>query len=187
MRALLATSALALAAAAFPVSLSAQGVIPPSTESTASADIGASADVTFTPAPDQQLEIDAWPVEQKGKYAAWPASHQEYFWSLDADQRKGWWALTAEQKAQVYAMTPDQRAQVWPSIVAQVNGQAVPPAAATPPVESAAAPAASGAMSADAAASVPANNMARIASSAGKTYPLCSKTVTDSCRNPGGV
>ena len=183
MRRFLAMSALALTLTASPAALIAQ-TMPDTTSPTGSQNAtsapptaGATA---YTPGPSEMSQMDTWPAEQKAKYQAWPADYKEYFWTLDADQQKGWWALTDEQKSQVFAMAPDERAKIWPTIVGQVTGQSM--ASATPPAPSNpasasmdSAPASSGAM-----ATPPATAM-------NKTYPVCSKTVTDSCRNRGGV
>lgn len=212
MRYLLAASAMSLALASTPALIVAQTATtttPPAT-STMPDSTAPTAAAPFAPAADQQAQIDAWPAEQKAKYAAWPSTYQEYFWTLDAEQQKGWWALTDEQKGQVYAMTPDQRTQVWPSIVAQVNGQSA--SAATMPPANGAQPAPGGmaenrgvdapkdAMTADAGAAATATGNAPASdtvgtmmasnaapSAAAKKYPICSKTVQDSCRNRGGV
>lgn len=187
MRRFLAMSALALTLTASPAALIAQ-TMPDTTSPTGSQNAtsapptaGATA---YTPGPSEMSQMDTWPAEQKAKYQAWPADYKEYFWTLDADQQKGWWALTDEQKSQVFAMAPDERAKIWPTIVGQVTGQSMASAnpmpaspTATPPASASmdSAPASSGAM-----ATPPATAM-------NKTYPLCSKTVTDSCRNRGGV
>lgn len=207
--ALASTPALIMAQTTTTTTPPATSTMPDSTAPTAPQDTTApTAAAPFAPAADQQAQIDAWPAEQKTKYAAWPSTYQEYFWTLDAEQQKGWWALTDEQKGQVYAMTPDQRTQVWPSIVAQVNGQSAA-ATATPPANPAQ-PAAGGmaengaidalkdAMTADAGAAATATEKSTASSgtmmasnaepaAAAKDYPLCSKTVQDSCRNRGGV
>ncbi len=179
---------------------------PTAQEGSAAADPSTAAPYTLR--PEEQSQMDAWPAEQKSKYAAWPANQQEYFWTLDEGQQKGWWALTDEQRGQVYAMTPEQRAQVWPSITAQVNGQSASAAGTVPaqpmqdkPGSTGIMADAGGAQSAmidaepgseqTAGASAGASTGAEMASNAGtaspKDYPLCSKTIKDSCRNRGGV
>lgn len=204
MRTLFAASALALAIASAPTIVSAQSTTPAtpdSTAPTATQDTTAptTATGTFSPTPDQQSQIDAWAAEQKTRYNAWPSTYQEYFWTLEPDQQKGWWALTDEQKAQIYAMTPEQRTQVWPSIVAQISGRAVPSSGATPaqpnpgmgepatPATPAqpATPPSRGMSSMD--SSTTGNMTPPPASAMNEKYPVCSKTVTDSCRNRGGV
>ncbi|MFY7838592.1 MAG: hypothetical protein ACOVQ0_20145 [Novosphingobium sp.] len=209
--ALASTPALIVAQTATTTTPPATSTMPDSTAPAAPQDTTAPVEAApFAPAADQQAQIDAWPAEQKTKYAAWPSTYQEYFWTLDAEQQKGWWALTDEQKGQVYAMTPDQRTQVWPSIIAQVNGQSasaatMPPANGAQPApssmaENRAVEAPKDAMTADAGAAATATGNAPASdtvgtmmasnaapSAAAKEYPICSKTVQDSCRNRGGV
>ncbi|MBA4355386.1 MAG: hypothetical protein C0409_11910 [Novosphingobium sp.] len=162
---------------------------------------GSPTGTAYAPASDQQSQIDTWPAEQKTKYQAWPSTYQEYFWTLDPDQQKGWWALTDEQKSQVYAMTPEQRLQVWPAIVAQVNGKPAPAGSASPATPAQPAPGAGTAATPAEPATPPTDGMAAgtVSSSTtgnmsappaeamNKKYPICSKTITDSCRNRGGV
>lgn len=189
MRRFFTTSAIALVISASPVALLAQtmpqspdATSPTGTQDTMNAPPASSADpapanpaptpqagAPYTPGPAEMSQMDTWPADKKTKYQAWPADYQQYFWTLDADQQKGWWALTDEQKAQVFAMSPEDRAKVWPTIVGQVNGAPAPQSAtpAAPPAESLGASASAG-------------------SAANKTYPVCSKTVTDGCRNRGG-
>lgn len=220
MRNLFAASVLALAVASAPSFVAAQSTMPPAasampdtTSPTPPDDTTAATAPTtatpYAPSADQQLLIDAWPAEQKSKYATWPSSYQEYFWTLDESQQKGWWALTEEQKGQVYAMTPDQRTQVWPSIVAQVNGQSAAATSANPAQHNPGAPApgmaenampttpgqpVGNSMTADAGPAAttqtPGTAMASNAeapTAMPKDYPVCSKTVKDGCRNRGGV
>lgn len=200
MRHFLAASALALAISASPGVLTAQTT----TTQAAVPDSPSLIGTAYAPTPVEQSQIDTWPAEQKAKYQAWPSTYQEYFWTLDPDQQKGWWALTEEQKAQVYVMTPEQRTQVWPAIVAQVKGQPASAGGATPatpaqpsPSEGMAAqpatpaqPATSPVQAAPPASSADSstgNMTAPPAEALNKKYPVCSKTVTDSCRNRGGV
>lgn len=191
MRNILKASVFAIAMASMPMTLSAQSTMPSDTPAATE-----QAPSAYTPRPEEQSQMDTWPAEQKSKYAAWPAGQQEYFWTLDEEQQKGWWALTSEQKGQVLAMTPDQRTQIWPSIVAQVNGQSASAAPAAPanPAQPNAGPKTAGmaenqmpentaqpgtnGMMADAGSS---------ATASPKDYPVCSKTVKDSCRNRSGV
>lgn len=194
MRRFLVMSALALSMTASPAALMAQALPQtPTTMPDATSPVGGqdamnapstAAGGTFTPGPSEMSQMDTWPAEQKAKYQAWPADYKEYFWTLDADQQKGWWALTDEQKSQVFAMAPDERAKVWPTIVGQVTGQRTA-SAAPMPANPAGTPSTSSGMdsqpAADGAMATPP------ATAMNKTYPVCSKTVTDSCRNRGGV
>jgi hypothetical protein len=159
-----------------------------------------------TPAPtmsaDQKTMYDAWSPTQRTDYDAWPNDYKSYYWTLNTEQQKGYWALTPDQRGQIYKMTPEQRQVAWRSVVQQLAGQTptTPPGQANPPgagvpttgvpdpqmAEQSVRPA----MPADpsyqggpykgALTPPPATAM-------GKEYPICSKTVTDSCRNRGGV
>ena len=150
----------------------------------------------------QQQAHDTWTPEKRADYDAWPADTQTYYWSLNDQQQQGYWALTPDQRGMIYKMSPDQRAKAWQSIAAQLNGQtpATPPDQANPPGlgmptngvpdPQVAAQSAPPAMPADpgyqggpykgALTPPPATAM-------NKSYPRCTRTVQDSCRNPGGV
>ena len=150
---------------------------------------------------DQKAMYDAWPAAQRSDYDSWSPEYQAYYWSLTAPQQKGYWALTPDQRGQIYKMTPEQQAVAWNSISQQMAGKTptTPPAQANPPGEGmpttgvpdpqSAGQAARPAMPADpnyqggpykgAMTPPPATAM-------DKTYPVCSKTVTDNCRNRGG-
>lgn len=153
---------------------------------------------------DQQTMYQGWPAEQKTSYEAWPGPYQTYYWTLTPTQQTAWWRLTAEQRTQIHHMAPDQRSVAWSSIEAQLNAsrqavvtqqvQANPvgstaPATATPPNPEVAAAPVPPAMPADpsynagpykgALTAVPAEAM-------NKVYPVCTRTLRDSCRNPGG-
>ncbi len=202
MRRFFTASALALIISASPAALIAQTMpqttttMPDATSPTGEQDMGTTAPAptpapaasSFSPGPAEMSKMDTWPAEQKAKYKAWPSSYQEYFWTLDADQQKGWWALTDEQKSQIYAMSPEQRTQVWPTIVGQVNGQSASATGAMPATPATPARAEAGmASTMDKPAASTGNMASPPAQAMNKTYPLCSKTVTDSCRNRGGV
>ncbi|MXO73875.1 hypothetical protein GRI40_01380 [Altererythrobacter aerius] len=133
--------------------------------------------------PTQQTVYDAWPVERQTIYTAWPNTYRVYYWTLTEPQQTGWWALTDEQRAQVYAMTPEQRAATWASIENQVMRTR---SASASPTAMAAATAAVNAndsppqmVAGEVVQTTPAATTA-----AGGEYPLCSATITDSCRNP---
>ncbi len=198
MRKMIFISALALSTASLPVALHAQAAATPPAADAAPAG-------PFSMTTEQKGQYDGWPADLKAKYDAWPSAQQEYFWSLNADQQKGWWAMNDTQRGQVYAMTPDQRAQIWPSIVAQVQGRASASASAsatgsTPPAptadpssamasNSAAAPAPMQGSDSGMSGTAMANNgqYASNTDATPKKYPVCSRTVTDSCRNRNGV
>lgn len=152
--------------------------------------------------PEQQALYDGWAPTQRTDYDAWPSDYQTYYWTLTPEQQKGYWALTTDQRGQIYKMTPEQRQVAWTSVVQQMAGQTptTPPGQANPPgtgmpttgvpdpqmAEQSVRPA----MPADqtyqggpykgALTPPPATAM-------NKEYPVCSKTVQDSCRNRGGV
>ena len=141
--------------------------------------------------PEQKTLYDSWPVERRADYDTWPQDYQVYYWSLEPDQQTGYWALSPEQRKQVYDMTPEQRTQAWASITQQLqaNPPSAEPASPTPPN-----PATADSPVPPAQPQDPNYNAgpykgaltAPPAEAANKTYPVCSKTVTDSCRNPGG-
>jgi hypothetical protein len=150
---------------------------------------------------DQKATYDAWPAAQKADYEAWPNDYKVYYWTLDADQQKGYWALTADQRGQIYKMSPEQRQMAWNSVVQQLKGEtpATPAGQANPPgpgVPTAGVPdpqtagqAARPAMPADESYQGGPYKGALTpppATAEDKTYPKCSKTVTDSCVNPRG-
>jgi len=150
---------------------------------------------------EQKTTYQTWPAPQQSDYDAMPADYQAYYWGLTPEQQKGYWALTPDQRGKLYKMSPEQQKMAWQSISQQLAGQTptTPPGQANPPgpgVPTAGVPnpqtanqAAQPAMPADEAyqggpykgalTPPPADAM-------GKTYPVCSKTVTDSCRNRGG-
>ena len=136
---------------------------------------------TVTLNVDQQGLYQGWPVERRTSYDAWPAPYRGYFWTLTPSQQTAWWALNDEQRTQVFVMTPDQRVSAWAAIEAQLAGAQVVPA--SPAVVDAASPAAAGATS----ATVVSNALPPPPpESLNKTYPVCTRTLRDSCRNPGG-
>jgi hypothetical protein len=156
---------------------------------------------TYVLTPDQQAIFNAWTQQQRATYEALPYDYQVYYWSLPADRQAGYWALTDDQRGMIYKMSPEQREAAWASVIAQLAGRtpATPAIQANPPGEGmpttgvpdpqAAAQSVRPAMPADpgyqggpykgALTPPPATAM-------NKTYPVCSRTVQDSCRNPGG-
>jgi hypothetical protein len=149
----------------------------------------------------QKTVFATWPVERRTGYEAWPIEYQTYYWTLTPEQQAGYWALTPDQRGQIYKMTPEQRKLAWRAVQQQLAGQTptTPPGQANPPgpgVPTAGVPnpqsanqAAPPAMPADesyqggpykgALTPPPADAMS-------KDYPICSKTVTDGCKNRGG-
>ena len=170
---------------------------------------------TSTPmSAEQKTEYDSWPADQRTSYDGWPADHQNYYWSLTPNQRTGWWALSDQQRQQLMTMDPPRRAAAWASIEKQLAaapssagtgyapgapGGVAPSAATAPAGAQSADAAAAGAQSADTAAAAvaaPAGSGAQAEATrmneppvadAGKTYPPCTKTLQDNCRNRGGV
>lgn len=170
---------------------------------------GASPPATLT--AEQQASYAGWPAQAKAAYDSWPAEYKAYFWTLTANQQKGWLALTDAQRKQVFDLSPADRAAAWTSIEGQLAGTAATPspppagdpmaaqvqanptgpgdASATPPNPATAGSPVPPAQPADpgyqagpykgALTQPPAEAQA-------KDYPVCSKTVTDSCRNRGG-
>ncbi|MEW9856283.1 hypothetical protein [Novosphingobium sp. M1R2S20] len=147
----------------------------------------------------QRTVYDTWPSDRRSGYDTLPIDQQTYFWTLTPEQQEGFWALTPDQRGRLYQMSPEQRALAWRSIVHQLQGrtpsvpagQANPPGMGVPttgvPNPQTANQAARPAMPADesyeggpykgALTPPPADAM-------DKEYPVCSRTVQDSCRNP---
>lgn len=150
----------------------------------------------------QQTDFDSWSPEQRTAYGTWPAAYQAYYWTLAPAQMTGWWRLSAEQRAQIMAMTPEQQAAAWTSVEAQLTGQPAPAAVVQAnPVGSSQMPTATPPDPAAAADPVPPARPADPSYQAGpykgaltpppptamnKTYPVCTRKLQDSCRNPGG-
>lgn len=165
--------------------------------------------------PQQKAAYDAWPADRKSAYDGWPAEYQAYYWSLSSNQQTGWWVLTPEQRTQIMGMDAAQRTAAWVSIEAQLKGAPPEAATATesaspaqPPVEQVQAnprgegpaspippnPATAGDPVPPAQPSDPTYQAgpykgaltAPPAEAMNKTYPVCTRTVQDNCRNPGG-
>ncbi|HVR91257.1 MAG TPA: hypothetical protein VHG29_09220 [Novosphingobium sp.] len=167
-------------------------------------DMGTAATVAVATALtlDQQAMYHGWPADQRTSYDTWPAPYQTYFWTITPNQQTAWWRLNTEQRMQLYEMTPEQRMVAWNSIEAQVY--AAPPAVVqvqANPVGSSAAPTATPPNPPVAAAPVPPAMPADPSYNAGpykgaltappaeamnRVYPVCTRTLRDSCRNPGG-
>ena len=152
----------------------------------------APATTTTSMTAEQKADYDTWPADQRTSYDSWPADQQAYYWSLTAKQRTGWWALTDQQRQQLLAMDPATRVAAWASIEKQLAAAPGTPMAGSAPGTR------SSAQTADAAgaASAPPDPAAQPykgalneppAADMNKTYPPCSKTVQDNCRNRGGV
>jgi len=159
---------------------------------------------------EQQASYVGWPAQAKASYDAWPAEYKAYFWTLTANQQKGWFALSDTQRKQVFDLSPADRTAAWTSIEAQLAGAATPPPppAADPTATQVQAnptgpgdPSVTPPNPATAGTPVPPAQPADPGYQAGpykgaltqppadaqaKDYPVCSKTVTDSCRNRGG-
>lgn len=154
-----------------------------------------------TMTPEQKSTYDSWPPEQRADYDSWTPEYQAYYWSLTAPQQKGYWALTPDQRGQIYKMTPEQQAIAWNSISQQMAGKTptTPPAQANPPGEGMPTTGVPDPQSADQTVrpAMPADQNYQggpykgamtppPATAMNKDYPVCSKTVTDNCRNRGG-
>lgn len=149
----------------------------------------------------QQIDYDSWAPDQRSTYNSWPAEYQAYYWTLSPNQMHGWWKLTAAQRAQIVALTPAQRASAWASIEAQLAGQPAPAVVQANPVGSSEMPSMTPPNPMAAADPVPPATPADPGYQAGpykgaltappaeamnKVYPLCTRKIQDSCRNPGG-
>jgi len=198
MRRLLIAGAGILTAMASPIALAA----PDPAAAGGSATDVAEMDKRYERSPAQEAIYGAWPNEQRMEYDAWPYDYQVYYWTLDPVQQSGYWALTPDQRGMIYKMWPDQRAKAWSSIRQQLAGQvpttpagqANPPGMGMPttgvPDPDNAAQAVRPAMPAGGAYQGGPYKGALTpppAEAMNKDYPICSKTVQDSCRNPGGV
>jgi hypothetical protein len=167
MRIFTLSSALALALAATPAMLSAQ-------------------DSMWT--AEQCAAMASWPDNQQADFKTWPMDYQMYYWTLTPTQQKGYWRLTNEQRAQIAALTPEQRTAAWASIESQMASmnRATP---ATPAGDGVpATPATPSPMASDNAMTTPSrmgNMTPPPAAAMNKTYPVCSRTITDSCQNAG--
>ncbi len=186
-----AISALALIGAAGPLLVQSSAAQTTATTTVATPVLTAS----------QQTDFDSWSPEQRTGYGTWPAASQAYYWTLTPAQMTGWWRLSAEQRAQIMAMTPEQQAAAWNSVQAQLTGQPAPAVVQANPVGSSAMPTATPPDPAMAADPVPPATPADPSYQAGpykgaltappaeamnKTYPVCTRKIQDSCRNPGG-
>ncbi|MFM6933169.1 MAG: hypothetical protein ACKOUT_13105 [Novosphingobium sp.] len=185
-----AASALALLCAAGPLAVYAQ------TDATSTVAV-----TTPVLTAAQQTDFDSWTAEQRTAYGTWPADYQTYYWTLSPAQMTGWWRLTAEQRSQIMAMTPEQRTSTWASVEAQLSGQPAAGVVQANPVGSSEMPTATPPAPVAAADPVPPATPADPAYQAGpykgaltappaeamnKTYPVCTRKLQDSCRNPGG-
>lgn len=148
------------------------------------------------PATAQQRSVySGWPADRRGEFDALPAEQQTYYWTLSQDQQEGFWALTPDQRTRLFNMSPEQRQSAWRSIMQQLQGQD-----STSPMGQSSQPGTAGsntAGSTQGSANMPANQAQPAGIGGGtaapppaeamnKDYPVCSRTVQDSCRNPGG-
>lgn len=190
MRSLLLAGSILMAGLGLPATVTAQ---EPGTATTTSG-------TTIALTPEQQAVVNSWAADRQTDFRTWPSEYQTYFWTLSPEQQSGYWAMTADQRGMIYRMSPEQRAKAWEAVRAQMAGQtpATPPDQANPPgmgmpttgvpSPSAAAQAVPPAMPADtsyqggpykgALTPPPADAM-------NKTYPVCTRQITDSCQNPG--
>jgi len=149
----------------------------------------------------QKTVYATWPSTRRTDYEAWPVDYQTYYWTLTPEQQEGYWALTNDQRGQIYKMTPEQRATAWTAIQQQLAGQmpTTPPGQANPPGPGVPTAGVPNPQSADQAArpAMPADQSYQggpykgaltppPAAAMDKNYPVCSKMVTDGCRNRGG-
>lgn len=149
----------------------------------------------------QKTVYATWPSERRTGYEAWPIEYQTYYWTLTPEQQAGYWALTPDQRGQIYKMTPEQRKLAWQSVQQQLAGQTptTPPGQANPPGPGVPTAGVPNPQSADQAAppAMPADESYQggpykgaltppPADAMSKDYPICSRTVTDGCRNRAG-
>ncbi|MAC57185.1 MAG: hypothetical protein CMH85_02665 [Novosphingobium sp.] len=200
MRKLLLNGAAVFALAAAPTAVFAQGSMATDT-SGAAMPSQATAEAPVLTA-EQQATYDAWAADLQSDYDAWPNEYKVYYWTLTPQQQKGYWALTPDQRGRIYDMTPEQRKLAWQSVVQQLAGQTptTPPGQANPPgkgMPTKGVPAPQTA-SQDVPPAMPADESYQggpykgaltppPASAMNKDYPVCSKDIQDSCRNPGSI
>ena len=200
MRKLLLNGAAVFALAAAPTAVFAQGSMATDT-SGAAMPSQATAEAPVLTA-EQQATYDAWAADLQSDYDAWPNEYKVYYWTLTPQQQKGYWALTPDQRGRIYDMTPEQRKLAWQSVVQQMAGQTptTPPGQANPPgkgMPTKGVPAPQTA-SQDVPPAMPADESYQggpykgaltppPASAMNKDYPVCSKDIQDSCRNPGSI
>jgi len=200
MRKLLLNGAAVFALAAAPTAVFAQGSMATDT-SGAAVPSQATAEAPVLTA-EQQATYDAWAADLQSDYDAWPNEYKIYYWTLTPEQQKGYWALTPDQRGRIYDMTPEQRKLAWQSVVQQLAGQTptTPPGQANPPgkgMPTKGVPAPKTA-SQDVPPAMPADESYQggpykgaltppPASAMNKDYPVCSKDIQDSCRNPGSI
>ena len=149
----------------------------------------------------QKTVFATWPADRQSDYQAWPIDYQTYYWTLTPQQQEGYWALTPDQRGQIYKMTPQQRALAWQSIQQQLNGQTptTPAGQANPPGQGVPTAGVPNPQSANQAAqpAMPSDQSYQggpykgaltppPADATDNTYPVCSRSVTDNCRNRGG-
>jgi hypothetical protein len=171
------------------------------TSSTPQAAKGTEAGRKMTMTTQQKTVYATWPAQRRTDYEALAGEDQTYYWTLTPVQQEGYWALTPDQRGQIYKMTPEQRSTAWQSIEQQLAGQtpttpagqANPPGAGVPtagvPNPQSANQAAQPAMPADESyqgGPYKGANTPPPADAMGKDYPICSRTVTDGCRNRAG-
>ena len=204
MRSILLAGAAAVSLIAFPAALSAQ-MTEPAPDSSPPASTGAN-DMSQADKPamsaEQRTMYDSWDAQKRSDYDSWTVESQTYYWTLEPDQQTGYWAMTPDQRGMIYRMTPEQRAQAWNSVSAQMEGQtpttpmgqANPPGTGMPtsgvPDPQMASQSAPPAMPSDPSYQGSAYKGALTpppATAMNKTYPVCTRTRQDSCRNPGGV
>jgi hypothetical protein len=163
------------------------------------AEIGVAADVELS--AEQQVIYDAWPPDRRADYDALEPEYQTYFWTLTPRQRDAYWVLSPEQRAQIMDMTPQARANAWTSIEAQLAAGAnhsetsvaartggdlpAPRTAAQANAQADPPPATVTSGAGAVVTNYPGNLTAPPPSALNKTYPVCSRTLQDSCQNPG--
>lgn len=157
---------------------------------------------------EQTSAYKAWSDDQRTSYDTWPVNYRTYYWTLTPPRQSGWWLLTDEQRARIYAMAEADRAAALDRVQAEMSARAAAPPPAPTVVETQANPQGAGVPSATppnpmaAADPVPPAQPADPGYHAGpykgaltpppaeamnKSYPVCSRTVQDNCRNRGGM
>lgn len=191
MRTLASYGALALALAAAPAMLAAQDATMPDTDTTMS-----TPGTTSSMTAEQSTMYDAWPEDRRASFDTWPSDYQVYFWTLAPNQQTGYWALSDQQRGTIAQLTPEQRLAAWASIEKQMDAQS---GGTSTPSSTSATVTGSGdavttAVTDPGTSTLPQTTTVMTtsgnftpppASAMNKDYPLCSRTIQDSCINPG--
>lgn len=155
---------------------------------------------------EQTSAYKAWNDDQRNSYDTWPVDYRTYYWTLTPPRQSGWWLLTDEQRARIYAMAEADRAAALDRVQAELSARAAAPPQQPVVVQTQANPPGGGLASTETpnpatasepvAPAIPADSSYKAGpykgaltppptEAMGKTYPVCTKGVTDGCQNRG--